>query len=418
MKPKAFLWIALTALTARFLCSGVEMQIWVDSRAYLASAQALLEGRWADFSVERTPGYPLFLIAHTLLLKAFSPQASEAMLANAVGITQALLGVLTALLSADIAYKIFRKPALGVVVGLLTALAPNLILAEHTLLTETLYTFSLMLTLWFWLRTDQRPSTTGLLITGLAAAWLIWVRPVGIILPVIAGWCLWRRTRQWKPLAFLAPPVLLAVLLWVGFQAKFHDYLGLTAGGGLNQLYKTVSFVQYERPTHSQFKQVLAERSKLYPPGGQFEAVNDTHVLHAMAEKGKRPYWQIYLEDDRTARAISMEAITTRPFLYAAITLQEAWKLLTETTPWDGRLVFWLPLLLLAVVGSAWLWRHRAVHPRYQFLLAVLWGHLALYPILTVCTARYRVPFEPLFIILATYGALRLLNALRQSRTA
>lgn len=412
--PWRVVWIvALTALFVRLCCSVMPMKAWVDSEGYWISAQALLRHDWAAFLPERTPGFSLFLIPHLLLQQILAPNNDKQWLYQAVGFSQAVFGILTALLSADCAQRIFRKPTLSLVVGLLVAISPNLLWAEHAVLTESLYAFSCVLLVWLWLRLQPAFKPFPLVLLGILSGWIIWIRPIGLVLTLAIAFLLWQKRvllRQW--LAYLLPVVLMC-LLWMGFQYQAHGFFGLNAGMGMNQLYKTINFTQLDTPTEQPFMRFLAQQKALYPENRTYEAVNDAYVLDARHQQGRAP-WQIYLEDDSQAKAISNEAILSHPVRYLWVTLQEFYKLLTEPTEWEPYLVFWFPIGLLALMGSVFLWNKKGYGFTGRLLIVMMWGQLLLYPWLTVCTARYRIPVEPFAIILASYAVTRLYLSARQ----
>ena len=419
MSKKA-LWLVFgAALLARFFASGTDTILWPDSKAFIQSAWALLDpARWADFRAERTPGYPLFLILNMGLIKLFDKPVTPEGLANITMFTQALLGCFTAVLLSLTVQQLFKTPWLSLIAGLVCALSPNLILYEHYVLTESLYAFLLTLYTFtmthFWEKptTAKQSITQGLLLGGIAAL-LIWVRHIALVIILCTSVYYWL-TRRHKELITYCALVFLAIGSWTLFQYHAHGFLGYSAGSGLNQLYKVVDFVDYQSSVEKNFKQLLWQRMQIHPEQRHYEAVNDVHVIHAMQnEQGPspRPYDEIYLQDDRAAAVIVKEAILQSPVRYLVVTgLQLGHLLLPPETKSDPHNFYWGPLLLLGLLGLTLAVSQSSLtaFTPLSMIGFITAGQILVYPWMTVCVARYRIPLEPLVITLAAYALLRL----------
>lgn len=409
-------WVAvlLAAAAIRFLFSAMENVMWVDSHAYLNSAQAFLDGRWRDFRVERVPGYPLLLAAEILLLKALG-LFSEIRLLNLTVWLQSLLGMLTAPLAAALALKLFNRPKVALTAGLFIAISPNLIAWEHAMLTESLYTLGftgLMLLLAF------RQDDTGWrqdVTLGLLAAGLILIKPVAQLLLLMIGlWLLWRK--QVKSLAVVAITALIPLSAWVGFQVQAHGYWGIAASAGQNQLYKTATILDWDSPLHGDLKQLIRKRLSVHPNHEAYQVANDAHVLLYQAQKDEKPFDEIYLAYDRQAGDISREAMLTHPFRYLGITLKETARQLWMPSDGDPRLLYWGPLLFFAVLGMAIGLPDRKRFDPAWLVAALFWAQLLIYPWVTVADHRYRVPVEPVAATFAALGASGLWRSHRGHR--
>src|SRR5262245_40168692 len=101
-----------------------------DARGYFVRAVEIATGEGFQFSLKRTPGYPL------LMATVFSVAGLNL---EAVALVQHAFGVATALLVYDAARRIAGRPA-GLIAGLATALSGSTLIYEHVMLTESLFT--------------------------------------------------------------------------------------------------------------------------------------------------------------------------------------------------------------------------------------------------------------------------------------
>lgn len=195
--------------------AGPERRWAPDSPGYVGPARALLSfGRFSESperpdrpEVLRTPGYPVFLAAVWSVV-GVSPLAAA--------LAQVGLGLLTIALAARLSRQLGGSAA---VTAWLLALDATLFLYTQKLLSETLFTFALLVTASLALRAAQRDGSLprGLFV-GLAAAATAFVRPVAYYLgPLLA-----------LALLFLLPrskrlPVAAGVLLgWAALVAPWH----------------------------------------------------------------------------------------------------------------------------------------------------------------------------------------------------
>ncbi|MBX2860239.1 MAG: hypothetical protein KTR14_03325 [Vampirovibrio sp.] len=419
--------IVMVALGIRLLQMPYGVHAWVDSTAYLKSAFALFQGEPSLYAVERTPGYPFLVWAALVVFSWFNPAVNSGMAFEMLQQTgfqsfllwiQLALGVFTAILAAEISLAIFKHPWLARWTGICVALLPDLLFYEHSILTESLYGFSLTFLVWLYIRWPLKNPLVWAPV-GLLGGWVLWVRSVGmVLLAAITGWLAKKHPQPKKAVTAFLLPVCIMVLAWSGFHHTYHGFTGYTAGAGMNQLYKTIDFIRMDSDKHQEYKQMLAQRREIYPDYKTYEAVNDAHVLFWLQEKGKRPYNQVYLDHDRIASDIAREAALSHPLAYMSVTIREGWRLLTMGTIWDPKAWVWSPLLLLFGLGSILrlkaVAQSKEVHQQGVWLImAAVVGHFVLTPLVTVCDGRYRVPLEPLMMVLALYGLAVLWRGLK-----
>ena len=184
-------WLGLYLLfLALFLRVGyvatleIDTPIRTDSAKYVAIAVNLLKhGVYSYDTTENpqpnsliTPGYPLFLTPFLFLTKNINATY------HATIMFQAILGAITVLLAYMISLRLL--PAyLAFIIGLLAAISPHFIVTGGYLLSETLFTFLLVLSTYLLISTIEKPTKSKFLIYGLLMGFAALVRPVGLLLP-------------------------------------------------------------------------------------------------------------------------------------------------------------------------------------------------------------------------------------------
>ena len=180
----------------------------------------------------RAPGYPAFLAPFVT-----SPPA--AFMLWRIGLAQALLDSITVLLALGIFRRIMAEGwALGA--GLLTAISPHLISASTYLLTETLFTFLTMLSLWLLVKTVRDNSRTLAFAAGLVIAAAALTRPTlqYFIVPLVGMLLV---TRERGNTARFAIPLL------AGFVLAFSPWIvrNLDAIGGTSDPTLTINALHH-----------------------------------------------------------------------------------------------------------------------------------------------------------------------------
>jgi hypothetical protein len=202
-----------------------------DSHSYLGLADALVENRAYERGEEpeilRTPGYPLLLVPGVL---AGHP------VAWAIGLNL-LLAVATVYLLVILAEALGLAPGSAALAALLLAVEPVSVLATSRVLSETSFTFFVVLAL--TLVAGPGPSPARAAASGLALAAASLVRPVGVVLP-LAVLPVFVRLPWGRGLvaaaaflsAGLGPPAL-----WVLRNEVRAGYAGFAAIGDVNLYY-------------------------------------------------------------------------------------------------------------------------------------------------------------------------------------
>jgi hypothetical protein len=167
--------VAAVAVRLVFLSNDPPILLTTDSITYALPANHLANGQGFDLSLRRTPGYPLFLAGLGAIFgDDFHP----------VVYAQHLLGVATAGLT-----WLLGRLALGRLAGLLGGLAVALsgpqIIYEHYLMSESLFTFLLVVATLPLVAGLLRASGRLYLLAGLLFGLCALTRPVGQVFPLL-----------------------------------------------------------------------------------------------------------------------------------------------------------------------------------------------------------------------------------------
>jgi len=216
---------------------GNTLSLQSDDEAYIAWARLWLENRVFTFgdttstaeilpSAYIMPGYPLFL---AFFLKLAPSESRALMLAR---YAQVILSVASVFL----VYRLGERWGKGGLAALLAAFYPPFTLLSGLLLTETLFTFLLLLFVDRWLQAGKENSGNWLLL-GLVGGAATLVRPTGVVLVSLAlawlAWEIFRKKRSYK--AFLLLLLGFCLVLspwWVRNYLTFHRFILLSTGGG------------------------------------------------------------------------------------------------------------------------------------------------------------------------------------------
>jgi hypothetical protein len=228
-----FIVIAAVALVVRLiLVFSADWYAQADTCDYHELASNLMEGRgyvnswsldpvWQGYvrRAYRPPGYPLLLVAIYEIAGGIKPHA--AMLVNAV-CEMATLLLLYGLARFYMGNGFALIPAAAY--ALCVQWVPNL-------MTESSFTFCFFLAICLLLQKNwtTRVAVAGLL--GLATAFAIMLRPIGVVLfiPVALEWAKRRRLRVLRQAILVALPTLIYLTVWVGRNYVLYGAVFLTS---------------------------------------------------------------------------------------------------------------------------------------------------------------------------------------------
>ncbi len=453
--------VALAALLPRLaLLLRAPAFVIADSDNYYLPGYQLARGLGFELDLRRTPGYPLFV---ALTVGGLGEDLSGLLL------VQHLLGVAVCLATAWLGLRLFGAWA-GLGVGLLTAVAAPLLVAEHYVMAEALFiplflvaVLSLChaLTMPEPLRTRFQPALfVGGALIGVAAL----TRPVALVLAVALAAALLVRERSLRRAGQLGLSALaglaLVMLPWMARNWAVHGSFSAEGNAGQTLVGRAM---RHDRgfafdnpddpdPTRSRAREIMRQGR------GQF--------VSPVRERIKRELNLTDAEAQRLMRDLAAEAIRREPGHYLVGTLanfarlasgiperprehwatrreernREEWEshpeirhLLGPPTPIQeaqyaetvALLTMYQPawlgpiLPVLALVGLVGLLARRRRAEATLLGLTVL-GILFLSVALVAPLARYRYPAEPLLALLAAGGLSTLVTALRAAiaRTA
>ena len=223
--------LALILLIATIVRLGFALRpppfLTPDSQGYYLPGWELAQGFGFGPELRRTPAYPLF-IAWVVLL--FGEDLRGLMLA------QHALGVLTAGLTFVLGRLAYGRLA-GLLAGLGVALAGPLLIYEHYVLTEALFTPLLTLALLLALSALRHPSRGRLVAAGLSLAAATLTRPVADVLLPLLPLALLLRARPWRQaprqIGWYLVGLALLLLPWMTRNALAHGTF--SAEGALGQ---------------------------------------------------------------------------------------------------------------------------------------------------------------------------------------
>jgi hypothetical protein len=290
----------------------------LDSDSYFEIAQRLWRGEGFGDLSRRTPVYPLFL--------SLAARSATAGLFPVV-VAQHLLGIATVVLFYLLARRLFparMRPA-GVVSGLILAVMPYPILIEHSILSESLFTFLLTASaysLLAWWQEDRSHYAWG---CGALLALAALTRPIAAgVFPLWAGLLFlleWKsdrkRATRFLLRAGLAWAVLLLPLLIRNYAVMGSFALERSLGRNLISVAdRWISYGVVNEPG------AYPEVKSVYGAYRQQKRGPDAVVVYsAMPELRRTTGWSD-AEIDRALAAIAWEAIRSHPWEFTKTRLR------------------------------------------------------------------------------------------------
>ena len=432
-EARALLWVAAATIAVRLayltehLGSSFFGEPLLDEAFYDAVARALVSGADLADLTDLNPGfrpllYPLLLAAARKLAGESAPLLTE--------IVQHLLGVVTALAAAHLAFRLFASRAAAVVAGLLLALAGPPLFFEGELLSETLFTALVALALVATVEALRRPGGMAWWLgAGGALGAAALVRPNALAaLPAFALLAfVAREAPRGERLRRLVAPVLAAFALLALFALAVVPLVGrfqLVGGAGGVNLY-----LGNKRGADGMIPR--QDRDAIYA-GDYRDSVQlfaDAGYRAELARRGVAPpprlhpgevsaYWT-----RRTAAEIAadpaawLRLIARKVWLLAwnrEVPNHKSWEFVVTEESRLLRLlpVRWWLLVALAPLGAAAAWRggDRAAREGgvavAAFALLLGAGIVAFF-----VNGRYRIPLWPPLAALAGGGAVDLARA-------
>ena len=340
----------------------------------------------------RSPGYPVFLLP-------LAEQPSSDFVIWRITLVQAVLGSLSVLLALGIYRRLMSEGwALGA--ALLTALSPHLINITTLVLSETLFIFLTLLSLWLMIRMHETGSRRLALIAGTVIACAALTRPTlqYFVVP-LAGMLL---LTGWRANLRLAIPLLLGfVLVFTPWQIRNLHQTGhlsdptLTINAFHHGMYpdfryqdrpETTGFPYLYNPRNTEFSS--SKESVLAEIGRRFREEPARHLKwYLLGKPVTLLQWNILAG----IGDILIYPVTASPYIYEPLYVY---------THNLMRLLHW-PLVALALIATLAAWwpataRRLSATPRFTLrLLSLFMLYFIALHIVAAPFPRYGIPLRP-----------------------
>ena len=377
---RAVVGIFIFALAVRVVTAIAHPYYLPDSADYSALAKAIATGHRYEVHgqfARRMPGYPVFMAGFYAL---FGFQHLPILLAQAV--FSALTTSFTSL------FGRYVSPATGLLSGALAAVDPLGIGFSASLLTEPLFTFVFVVSLYVFFKVMRNPNRWGLWIS-FAVLWAIGVYIRAEVSLCLFPLLLWgvlvaqrRSDRKSRAVGGILTMLLVGVCLlpwWMRNDGLFHqDFFRFTTMQGIS-LYESVYSGATGGPRQSDL---------VIPPSIQRlnESQRDLAWTH-------RAFKDIFRHPARVLRLAFVKiARTWSPWLHAR-GYANVWLNIVLT-------LWYTPLFILAIIG---LCRYPTWSPLFGVLLVPI-VYFTLMHAVFIGSVRYRVPVMPLVVVFTAIG--------------
>lgn len=405
-----------------------------DSEGYFLPGWELAHGFGFGPELRRTPLYPLF-IARVVFIMGDDLRA--------LMLAQHGLGVLTAGLAYGLGRAAFGKLA-GLAAGLAVAFSGPLLVYEHHVQPEPLFTALVTLATLLALRALQRPTRWRLLAAGLALAAAILTRPVAEALLPLLPLALLVRFRAWRPAVvgclWFGLGLCLLLLPWMARNALVHGSFGVEGALGQALIGRTARHDDYRKfyscppgafnpliPSASSGQALSLSQDERMDGARQIiceEAATGEPSGGLITQRVRLELDLSQAETSNLLRQVALEAISQQPEYYLRGTVRTAAEILvgkreTVIAPWRQRTTRnwdnkWDPRLTLLVKNPP-----PAEGPEYEAADALVsffqpfhWRReIGLLLILGFLASVLRPAWRPALILLVAAGGLVLASA-------
>jgi hypothetical protein len=302
---------------------------------------------------------------------------------------------------ACIARRIFNNRDIGFVAACITAFYPFILFYQGLLLSETLF--------------------NTFLLAGVAA--LFWWRDRGLRIEIaftVALLCFSLATLTKATLTFLPPLLLAATALLVGVGLR-RALTTLVAASGHSAAFMSPCWIRNIEIFHAFVPFTTSSALNLYVgnnvhnPNAGIDWANDVEP-EFFTKTNSIPD---ELERQRVFKEAAVNYIKNNPTTFirgAAKKFLRFWNIVPNAAEYRTRLYSAISalsfgtVLALALICAARRWRHwRLLAPLY-----LVYGYFTFVHIVTIASLRYRLPIEPLLIVLAAEPATALITYFRQ----
>lgn len=367
-----------------------------------------------DPNSTRFPGYPFFL---ALIYYIFGHHHRAALL------VQALLGSLIPLLVYFTARQLFEEKT-SRITGIVAACYPVFIYYVGWLMTENLFLLFISLLIYLTVSLDRRIDWQKLAFMGFVIGLLSLTRGAGLpfigIIPLYVFLQFKGRIEQRIIRgAVIAGIAVLTLVPWTLRNSLIYGRVMLPSseGGGILWLsFNNVNFADLyvTNPAFDYVKQVGREKAKSEE---FYHILSENNVFGFTSVKKlfsiyypEEPAPTSEQEGSRRLGQKAMAMLYSNPGIWVAKMVKQVfrfWHVLNER----GRYVWGYGFILPFSLAGFWLLRHRIpdLMPLYLFLI-VIYGIAVLF----FADARFRMPFEGIFIIIGAFAIQRFLGLFRR----
>ena len=382
----------------------LEPEIAFDSASYMTQAESIASAGAARNAVGepdtvRTPGYPLFL-AVFLTARLGYPGAIAA---------QHLLWIFVVAGTTWLAFRITRHATVAVVAGTIAAIDPPALQATNAILTETWATVFVSLAAWQAFRAGKTGDRGNAVIAGLLAGIAALIRPVAILLGVpfaLAIGIVAAREFRYRTAAVLLVSSLAIPAAWTArnyFQTGVATFSSI---GSINLLlYRAAGTLAIRDPGgvdgNIQRRQAELDAAACRAAEQRFGRDCASIPIAERATLYSGLAIPILLADPvgvlmQAGRAFVMIMFGGGANMMSAITG------VPESTTRLIAFAYTVPLAILAALGIGY-WRR--VDRLAMWLMLLTIAYLVIMSVGVEAYSRFRVPFLPLYAMLAGGGA-------------
>jgi 4-amino-4-deoxy-L-arabinose transferase-like glycosyltransferase len=313
--------VVVLALAIRFaFSSSAPPFIHADSEGYFLPAHDLANGAVPEFGLRRTPTYPLF-IAATIRLVGEDLQ-------RLVTVQHLLFGPAIAALTYLLG-RLLTGRAVAFGAALLTAVSGSLLVTEHYILTESLFTLLLVGTLVVLILATRRTSVALAAATGLIFGALILCRPSAqILLPLIIGALVLGTgsgRQRFRSLISFTVATGAVVVPWMTWNYVHHDTFAVSSNGRFllaRALRNDRGGFSFEKPpglvedsTRAAARRIVQEEAARRSPGSSTQRMRNELGLSEA-------------ESSRILSEIAVQAIRSRPDFWLRGSAAFFWEIL------------------------------------------------------------------------------------------